>query len=305
MELGLQVGKLSAEERHGFALGVASALGCIGLYAVIRKVGGMFAGKDREFSHLHHLHLKRAARINSRSGGDLVNTGNKHGGDGVLEGNEKGRIFQIVLTGGPCAGKSSSMEYLADRLMDLNYDVYLVPEVPTLLLNGGCVYPGMDGGERLITFEANLIELQLQMEQSFYNIAQSTGRPSIILYDRGLLDVAAYLPRNLWHNILNYNQWLRDGMLGVLERYDLILHLVTAANGAHKYYHSRSHRQDDISIETALEMDEKIQESYRGHPRHLIVDNSTDFGKKLERVFEHIVDLISGDDDRLSVHTRI
>jgi hypothetical protein len=68
--------------------------------------------------------------------------------------------------------------------------------------------------------------------------AQSTNRPSVILYDRGLLDVAAYLPPDKWEAVLNHNQWLRDGFLGVIERYDLILHLVTAADGAESYFHS-------------------------------------------------------------------
>merc|ERR1712137_1081661 len=108
-------------------------------------------------------------------------------------------------------------------------------------MNGGCLYPGLDGDEKLITFETSLIELQLQIEQTFFNVATSSGRPSLILYDRGLLDVAAYVPRDLWSDVLYHNQWLRDGMLGVLQhgRYDLILHMVSAAVGAEKHYQAR------------------------------------------------------------------
>ena len=125
---------------------------------------------------------------------------------------DRNRIFQVVLTGGPCAGKSSSMHYISKKMREQGFDIYVVPEVPALILNGGCIFPGEDGGEALVTFEASLAELQIQMERSFYKIASSTGRDSIILYDRGLLDVAAYLPCSLWPRVLNYNKWIRDGI---------------------------------------------------------------------------------------------
>src|SRR3989338_4514898 len=37
------------------------------------------------------------------------------------------QIFRIVLTGGPCAGKSSAMSLIARRLMSLGFQVFLVP----------------------------------------------------------------------------------------------------------------------------------------------------------------------------------
>lgn len=177
-----------------------------------------------------------------------------------------------------------------------------------LLLNSGCVYPGEQGGERLVAFEASLIELQLQMEQTFFNIARSTGRHSVILYDRGLLDVAAYLPRALWPRVLNFNQWVRDGMLGVLERYDLIVHLVTAADGAPEHFRRESIKHHTAGSSTtasssatslaqdladAKELDDRIRESYRGHPQHFVVDNSTGFDEKLDKVFQHLDAVLS------------
>jgi hypothetical protein len=107
---------------------------------------------------------------------------------------EKGSAIyvpRIALTGGPCAGKSSSMQNITDTLLKLGYDVYFVPEVPTVLMNGGCKYPGIDGGKLLVEFEIALMSLQLQMERSFTQIAASTARPSVLIMDRGLLDIKA------------------------------------------------------------------------------------------------------------------
>jgi len=56
------------------------------------------------------------------------------------------------------------------------------------------MYPGLDGGKALVEFETGLIQAQLQLENSFTQIARSTGRPTVVILDRGLLDVGAYLP---------------------------------------------------------------------------------------------------------------
>ena len=71
--------------------------------------------------------------------------------------------------------------------------MYCCPAVPTLLINGGARPPAASagGGSQIFDFETGLMQLQLQMERSFIKIAQATGRPSIIVMDRGLLDVAA------------------------------------------------------------------------------------------------------------------
>ena len=60
-----------------------------------------------------------------------------------------GRVFTVVLTGGPCAGKTSSQEHLGKTLTAAGYDVYFAPEVPTIMLNGGCQYPGAHNVEGL------------------------------------------------------------------------------------------------------------------------------------------------------------
>lgn len=185
--------------------------------------------KRSSVSDLHHLDLTAAQNNTALMPKNGVN-GETHDGE------DHPHIFQIVLTGGPCAGKSSCQKYFAQRLRGLGFDVYLVPEVPTMIQNAGCQYPGLDGGDRLITFETSLIELQLQMEQTFFSIAQSTGRKSVIIFDRGLLDVAAFLPPEMWSQVLNHNQWLKEGFLSVIDRYDLIIHLVTAAQGAEKVF---------------------------------------------------------------------
>jgi hypothetical protein len=47
------------------------------------------------------------------------------------------------------------------------------------------------------------------------------GRPCVIILDRALLDVSAYMPRELWLKVLkNANMTEED----ILARYDMVLH---------------------------------------------------------------------------------
>merc|ERR1712086_490892 len=107
---------------------------------------------------------------------------------------------KVVLTGGPCGGKSSAQESMKKALTDIGWDCYFVPEVPTILIVGGCLPQLITSVEasfagnnsKLVHFESNLIKLQFQMENSFNEIAAATGRNSVVFYDRGMLDIPAY-----------------------------------------------------------------------------------------------------------------
>lgn len=44
---------------------------------------------------------------------------------------------------------------------------------------------------QLLAFEKSVILMQLQVEQSFLSVARSTGRPGVVVFDRGLLDIPA------------------------------------------------------------------------------------------------------------------
>ena len=49
---------------------------------------------------------------------------------------EEQKIYQIVLTGGPCSGKTSALNRLK-ILFEKNFIVYRVPELATLTLESG------------------------------------------------------------------------------------------------------------------------------------------------------------------------
>ena len=46
-------------------------------------------------------------------------------------------ITKIVITGGPCAGKSTAMTWIQDHFTKLGYKVLFIAETATELITGG------------------------------------------------------------------------------------------------------------------------------------------------------------------------
>jgi len=165
--------------------------------------------------------------------------------------------------------------------------VYCVPEAATMLLSGGAKLG--DTPEQFYVFEMNLIQTQMALEDHFINIAKSTGEPSVIIMDRGAMDSQAFLTPDMWRMLLDENGWstvqLRD------TRYDGVIHLVSAARGAEKFYTTANNNARKETVEQAKELDLKVLDAWVGHTRLRVIDNSADFKEKIRRVNEAVCQL--------------
>lgn len=47
---------------------------------------------------------------------------------------------RIVLTGGPCAGKTTALVKIIEHFSSLGFKVFIIPEVPTLFSQAGMDY---------------------------------------------------------------------------------------------------------------------------------------------------------------------
>lgn len=79
----------------------------------------------------------------------------------------------------------------------------------------------------------------------------------VLLIDRGLLDGSAYVSKENWQALLDDMgcnvAMLRDS------RYDQIIHMVTAADGAENFYACLSNEARYESINEAVEKDKKLR----------------------------------------------
>lgn len=76
------------------------------------------------------------------------------------------------------------------------------------------------------------------------------------------------------------------------KRYDAVLHMVTAADGAADFYNkSNEARYEDVN--QAISIDRKLQNAYLGHYKHFIIDNkNVDFNTKIDKCVDVVTKLI-------------
>ena len=87
----------------------------------------------------------------------------------------KMKISKIVITGGPCAGKSTAMSWVQNAFTQMGYAVLFVPETATELITGG-VAPWTCGTNA----EYQKCQLKLQIEKE--NIFEQAARTKKIVY---------------------------------------------------------------------------------------------------------------------------
>ncbi len=210
------------------------------------------------------------------------------GAPGAMPDHQPPPLYRIVLTGGPCGGKTSALTRLKSRLEELGFLVVCVPETATMLFGGG-VPPPTDEASAFC-FQKALLQVQREVEDAFIALTRASGRPSVVLFDRGLMDGKAYMSEEQWELLLEELQLtpvaLRDA------RYDAIVHLVTAADGAVDYYTLANNATRTESVAQALEMDRRTLECWTGHEHLYIVDNSCPFDEKLRRAVARISKMV-------------
>lgn len=202
----------------------------------------------------------------------------------AIESKSERQITKIAITGGPCAGKSTALSWINEEFTKKGYKVLFIPETATELITGG-VTPWTC--ETDIDFQTAILKLQLAKEEIFEEVAQHLydAQKVLIVCDRGTLDGKAYIEKHNFDKILN-NLHLTETQLK--DSYDAVFHLVTAAKGASEFYTLANNSARTETIEEAIANDDKIISAWTGHSHFRVIDNSTDFKKKMQRFVTEI-----------------
>lgn len=204
------------------------------------------------------------------------------------------QITKIVLTGGPCAGKTTALVRVIEHFSSLGYKVFTIPEVPTLFTQAGMNYLTKNAGFFYEGEKATLY-IQLALEDRFMRMAKEcTEQPCIIVCDRGALDISAYMQPELWEQI---TRDLGTSTPELRQRYDAVLHLVSAADGAEQYYTTANNAQryeqrDEQGLRIARQLDKKVIHAWKGHPHLRVINNHDDFECKMNRVVMEISNVL-------------
>jgi thymidylate kinase len=191
-------------------------------------------------------------------------------------------ITKIVITGGPCGGKSTALSRIESHFSGLGYRVVFVNETATeMILNGAVPWVGKN-----VDFQNALLKLQQNKEKVYTDWINRLNEDKVLLVcDRGALDNKAYMSKNEFANVL---KTLRSNEIELRDNYDAVFHLVTAANGAEEYYTTANNQARTESVSEAIELDNKLIAAWTGHPHFRVINNSTDFETKIQRLIGEI-----------------
>lgn len=183
----------------------------------------------------------------------------------------------VVVTGGPCGGRSTFMVRAREWFEKNGYCVFVIPETAMELIMAGAS-PAVLGSS---VFQERLLRYTLVREENYREMARELEpQKIIILCDRGVLDCATYMGFDLYRRMISE---LGHSHFELMGRYDYVVHLVTAARGAEESYAYASATARLVSPDEARIIDGNAATAWHGHRHHILVDNSTGFNRKIFR----------------------
>lgn len=192
-------------------------------------------------------------------------------------------IHKIVITGGPCGGKTTALEVVSKIFREEGFTVLTVNETATELIKDG-IKPFGNEKDRLkiLDFQKLILEAQLAKEKiREYAANVCENEKVVILHDRGIFDNRAYLTDEEFQKMIE-EKGLKEAKM--LSNYDLVIHLVTAANGKEEYYTTLNNTARTETPEEARKKDDDTMEAWSNHPNLKIVGNDCLFDEKMHIV---------------------
>lgn len=201
----------------------------------------------------------------------------------------KGKIVHIALTGGPCGGKSTSISRIEQELSDRGYKVITISEMATRVITSG-INPINVG---TIPFQKLMISL-MQSENDAYeqacNHLAENDQTVIVVHDRGIPDCKAFMDDEDYLSVLKS---LGLNETNVLDFYDGVFNLVTAADGAAHAYTLENNAARSETPEQAIARDRDCIKAWTGHSHLRIITNTNkNFDEKIDCLMKEVYSLL-------------
>lgn len=174
---------------------------------------------------------------------------------------------RIVVTGGPGAGKTASLEMARRMLCE---HVVLAPESASIVFGGG--FPRERGPTSERAAQRAIFHVQRELEALF----DARRGVDLLLCDRGTVDGLAYWPGGGD----DFFTEVGTTRAAELARYDVVIHLRPPPDG--DGYETSAIRVE--SAEEASRLDLALERAWSGHPRRVYVEHTHDFFAKVRQV---------------------
>lgn len=187
---------------------------------------------------------------------------------------------KLVVTGGPCAGKTTVINAIQDEFRN---QVTLVPEVASMLLSSGFPVPGRDvewSFQWQVAFEKAIVPVQEAIEEAKTLEAIKKGH-KLLICDRGTLDTVGYLPNG-------FSDWKalfpNANVEEICSRYLTVIHLESLATANPDLYGRTGNENRFEPLDRAKEVELAMRESWKNHPKRIFIAGNKGVENKVSQV---------------------
>ena len=178
-------------------------------------------------------------------------------------------IPRIVLTGGPCSGKSTIIESIKkDRP-----DIHCVPEMATIVIGQFGITPSKDVVKNR-HFQKAVYRAQRIFEATSNQFAISDNKKAI-LFDRGAMDGAAYMTGG----IKEFKKFFNTTLEAEYSQYDAVICLDIPPSDVYEA-NRRNNPVRSENYDQACKLGEKIVKAWVNHPNFFMIPNGTGWKDK-------------------------
>lgn len=199
-------------------------------------------------------------------------------------------IGKIVLTGGPCAGKTTTISRIEEYLIQKGYHVLVLNECATEIIKGG-IRPFGEGAISVYDFQNEILNLQLYKEKRYNDIVSKMPEDTkcILLADRGVIDNKAYLGQELFDKLLEQNNVIESELI---KEYDMVIHMITVASDIKNRYSNSTNTARFEDADEAIDLDRRTSEAWSNHPNLKIVPVTEILEDKINIVLSYVDELV-------------
>ncbi len=203
-------------------------------------------------------------------------------------------VAKIVLTGGPCAGKTTTITKVEEHLVELGYHVLVLNECATEMIKGG-IRPFGDNKTTVYDFENEILNLQIYKEKRYQDFLDKYPDDTkiVILCDRGAVDIKAYLGEKDYKKMLKENHLNNDDLL---KEYDLVIHMITVAAETENKYSNASNKARFEEAREAIDLDKRTNEAWSKHHNLKIAPVCNLLEEKINIVIGYVDELLKEKD---------
>lgn len=201
-------------------------------------------------------------------------------------------VGKIVLTGGPCAGKTTTISKIEEHLEEKGYHVLVLNECATEIIKSG-IRPFGSNKISVYDFQNEILNLQLFKEKRIKDIVKilPENTKCIMLSDRGCIDNKAYLGDELFTKLLEQNNIKEKDLLN---DYDLVIHMITVATEFRKEKYSNNNNTARFEdAEEAIDLDKRTNDAWCNHKNFKIVNVCETLEEKINKVINLVDELVN------------